>query len=301
MARKITDFNAYTPVSSAYPYADLKDDSGAGDGTNVERLSSSDIWQFFQKMSAQAGLTLNSLADNATNGWQFVEAFNTIISEQASVLATAAGASGFTPVVLTGMAQSSSIGFSIASGWFFYNSTLYYCNAGTLGSISAGNEPYLALSSDNGFNIATLVQMVNTTPNDADYVYVGELLKNQIQIPTIQTTMGLTAATSLTPTITTTFNHYGIKELFYTATAGSGVQIYATIDATDAIMGAKVRIILDPDGIASELAIQTTGSIIVLGTFDQTSVPINSLAIMELEYIGDNGTYQVFTCGVSYI
>src|ERR1700748_3604815 len=76
MAYKITDFNQFNPVNGSYPYGDIKDDDGTFDGTDVNRKNYADIFQFFAKLSDYAGVALNSLPDNATNGFQF---FNALI------------------------------------------------------------------------------------------------------------------------------------------------------------------------------------------------------------------------------
>lgn len=80
MARKITDKPNAIGVSGTYPYGDVKDNSGSGDGMPVNRLVYSDFHQFFARMADLAGIVLNSLPDNAVNGWQFVTALQTLIA-----------------------------------------------------------------------------------------------------------------------------------------------------------------------------------------------------------------------------
>ena len=62
-------------VSVTYPYASIKDDTGADDGTPVDRLVYSDMHQFFERLMALTGLTPNGLPDNAANGFQLMTAF----------------------------------------------------------------------------------------------------------------------------------------------------------------------------------------------------------------------------------
>ena len=66
--------NVETP-SSDYPYGNMKNNSGTNNGTPVNRDLLTDVIQFTQKLADEAGITLNDLPDNATNGWQLYEAF----------------------------------------------------------------------------------------------------------------------------------------------------------------------------------------------------------------------------------
>lgn len=57
-----------------YPDGRIRDNSGAGDGTPVNRLIYSDLHEFFAKIMRLAGLVYNGLPDNESNGYQLVEA-----------------------------------------------------------------------------------------------------------------------------------------------------------------------------------------------------------------------------------
>ncbi len=62
-----------------WPFGDLNDDSGANDGTPVDKELITDIQQTFEKIFDASGLTANGLPDNATNGFQLYEALREVI------------------------------------------------------------------------------------------------------------------------------------------------------------------------------------------------------------------------------
>ena len=75
MAVKITDLTNTSGATATYPYGQLQDDSGGGTGTPIDVLMMNDVMQFFQKLMDEASVTPNSLPENATNGFQLMEAF----------------------------------------------------------------------------------------------------------------------------------------------------------------------------------------------------------------------------------
>ena len=70
-----TKTNVAVPDSD-YPYGQIKDDTGAGDGTPVDVAVYGDFHQFFARMFALSGLTYNGLPDNDYSGFQYIEAAN---------------------------------------------------------------------------------------------------------------------------------------------------------------------------------------------------------------------------------
>lgn len=88
------------PVSPQYPYGDIKDDTGAEDGTPIDRLVYADLHQLTERMFAKSGIAPNNLPDNATNGFQLYEALiKTIVPD---------------PIDLKQYATSSATGFAEA-------------------------------------------------------------------------------------------------------------------------------------------------------------------------------------------
>ncbi len=61
-----------------YPNGRIKDNTGAGDGTPVNRLLYSDLHEFFAKIMRMAALTYNALPDNEGNGYQLVQALQAL-------------------------------------------------------------------------------------------------------------------------------------------------------------------------------------------------------------------------------
>lgn len=77
MAVKITTKVNTSVPNAAYPYGDIKDDSGANDGTPVNQLVYADFHQFFARLIDQSSfpnIVINDLPDNDTNDFQFYEA-----------------------------------------------------------------------------------------------------------------------------------------------------------------------------------------------------------------------------------
>lgn len=62
------------PAGGDYPYGDVKNDGGSNDGTPVDRELMADYVQFFERMMASSGITINDLPDNSLNGFQLYEA-----------------------------------------------------------------------------------------------------------------------------------------------------------------------------------------------------------------------------------
>ena len=126
MGRKITDFNGIKkPVDGVNLYGNIKNDPG---GTSVDETSNSDVQVFFQRMAALAGVALNSLPEDAINGFQFTTALNTLWANRLNGMAEAAGSptGTFVPVVMSGLAPVSA---GYTAGYFFYNGKFYFAPA----------------------------------------------------------------------------------------------------------------------------------------------------------------------------
>lgn len=75
MAIGIQNFtNVDTSDPTNYPSGQIKDDTGAGDGTPVNVETNGDIQQFFTKLLELAGITASGDPDNETNGYQLIQA-----------------------------------------------------------------------------------------------------------------------------------------------------------------------------------------------------------------------------------
>lgn len=74
MAVKLEDKTNVVAPDAAFPFGDLKDNSGSNDGVPVNRAVLSDYLQFFAKMLDASGVVANGLLDNETNDFQYFEA-----------------------------------------------------------------------------------------------------------------------------------------------------------------------------------------------------------------------------------
>jgi hypothetical protein len=121
MARKITDYNGtVVAVGGAYPYGDIKDNPS---GTIIDRKSNADLQQFFQKLADSAGITLNSLADNSTNGFQLTEALSKVIGNHAAQIVVGLLGVTYDPTkvyILWGCANRAISGFALYDGELYY-------------------------------------------------------------------------------------------------------------------------------------------------------------------------------------
>lgn len=84
MAIKLTSKPNTDPVSGTWPFGSVRDDDGSGNGTEVDRNTYSDNFQFFESLMNYASVVANDLPDNATNGFQFLEALQKAISKRIS-------------------------------------------------------------------------------------------------------------------------------------------------------------------------------------------------------------------------
>lgn len=86
MAIKLSAKPNTEPISGAYPYGAIRDNTGSNNGTPVNKLVYDDLHQFFERMMAQAGITHNGLPDNATNGFQLFTALIALFGGRRAVV-----------------------------------------------------------------------------------------------------------------------------------------------------------------------------------------------------------------------
>lgn len=155
MAIKLESKPNVDAPTSDYPFGDMRDDDGTGNGTPINREVYDDFHQFFAKMLAVAVsvnapfFSINDLPDNNLNGFQLFEAFG-ITARSANVellqmivnSMIGTDASSFsTPYCMWGLTLSGSsvVGSSISPGYVYYNGKLYVC-AGFSGVITIGAQ-----------------------------------------------------------------------------------------------------------------------------------------------------------------
>ena len=153
MAYKIINFDGtITPISTTYPYGQIKDDPS---GTRANVKSNGDIQQFFQRMAANAGIVLNGTPDNADDGFQFVQALNALICNPNNALANVVGASGLTPVLVSGMVFTAGLPNTVSAGYFYYNGQYVYFQGYQYSNTPVGQSLYIKISSQDGQPVAT--------------------------------------------------------------------------------------------------------------------------------------------------
>ena len=69
-----------------YPNGQIQDNDGTDNGTPINRVTSSDLWMFFDKLMRQAGLSYNGDFDNEGNGYQYVDALIALASKSDYIL-----------------------------------------------------------------------------------------------------------------------------------------------------------------------------------------------------------------------
>lgn len=74
MAKDILQKPNTEGASTSYPYGSIQDQSGSVNGTPVSREVYGDFHQFFDRIMDKTGVTANDLPDNATNGFQLIQA-----------------------------------------------------------------------------------------------------------------------------------------------------------------------------------------------------------------------------------
>ena len=106
MAYGIENFPNITPANADYPKGAIKDDTGANDGTPVNKLVYDDVHQTHMKILLLAGITANNLPDNVTNGYQYVQAlqklFKNYIGIAGNSVSTAFTVSDINKLIITG-------------------------------------------------------------------------------------------------------------------------------------------------------------------------------------------------------
>lgn len=173
MALKITDKVNTSPVSGTYPYGNIKDDDGTGNGTAVNVVNHSDIHQFFARLAAITSTILNGLPDNAVNGWQLITALqaliNSAVSSEASIRASADTALQNNKLSLNGSSQMTG-NFNLG-GFIAFNSAVPSAPdhltrkdyTDSLVSIEASNRSSADTTLQNNINIEASTRGTNDT------------------------------------------------------------------------------------------------------------------------------------------
>ena len=196
MAFKITDFNGIvTAPGGDYPYGQIVNDPN---GTRADVTSNGDLQQFFQRIMAEAGITPNSLPDNVSNGFQLVQALNTLYCRRFSGLAAGFGAptgTYSTPIVMSGLTPVSE-GFS--AGFVFYNGIFYFVPAFVNTTEPGPGDSIAVLLSTADAQPVGTGSIVPTVANDSTKFFYATVIQSpiltlQTQVATLNTEVAIGA------------------------------------------------------------------------------------------------------------
>jgi hypothetical protein len=81
-----------------YPNGQIQDNDGTDNGTPINRVTSSDLWMFFDKLMRNAALSYNGNFDNEGNGYQYIDALMSLASKSDYVLSLTTTGGG-TPIL----------------------------------------------------------------------------------------------------------------------------------------------------------------------------------------------------------
>lgn len=86
MAIGIQNYDDISPADSEYPDGNIKDDTGADDGTPVSKLVYADVHQVLAKLLRMAEITASGNPENEYSGFQYVEAINALFGDGRKVI-----------------------------------------------------------------------------------------------------------------------------------------------------------------------------------------------------------------------
>jgi len=85
MAIKLENKQNVLAPTGTYPYGNIKNETGLGDGTPVDVNTYADFHQFFARLLFKSGITPNGLPENATNGFQYYEALKAVANQYTGI------------------------------------------------------------------------------------------------------------------------------------------------------------------------------------------------------------------------
>lgn len=139
-----------------YPFGRIKDNTGTGNGTAVNRNVYGDLHVNIAKMMALYGILPNVQPDNETNGYQIIEALIALSSKN-TIVSDISTTGGITPILVASM----KIGFLKLDEVMYCRSS---CNFSTEASIKGTNTATTyALTVVDSFNIGDYLYLIKTS------------------------------------------------------------------------------------------------------------------------------------------
>lgn len=202
---KLEDKPNVQAPSSSYAYGNIIDDTGTENGTPLNQLVHADFHQFFAKMFdasvASNLIASNGLPENDDNGYQYYSSLlmnaraanKTLISVLAeSIIGNNLGVplSTTVPYALMGLTDS---GSAIATGYIYYNGTVYRCFGLAYGVVSHTLEFNITMS---GGHVVENLLTLTDTPSSGLFAYGDLVFVNSIPKLVIAEASGETATGS---------------------------------------------------------------------------------------------------------
>lgn len=143
-----------------FPDGRIKDNDGSGNGTGINERTNGDIHQTISRLMRKYGIVPNNLPDNITNGFQIVEAIQSLASKNDFVLAlTDVGGVLSVPIKFSFMDENESVicksGINLASQTQIKGSDATTFNVTYVGSFK-NNEYVRVIKTASGVTIVRL-------------------------------------------------------------------------------------------------------------------------------------------------
>ena len=143
-----------------FPDGRIKDNDGSGNGTGINERTNGDIHQTISRLMRKYGIIPNNLPDNVTNGFQIVEAIQSLASKNDFVLAlTDVGGVLSVPIKFSFMDENESVicksGINLASQTQIKGSDATTFNVTYVGSFK-NNEYVRVIKTASGVTIVRL-------------------------------------------------------------------------------------------------------------------------------------------------
>ena len=231
MGRTASQYTRPAPVTGTLPYGGIMDDTSSVNGTKCNEAVVGDIVQFFLRMAADAGINLNGLPDNSTNGWQYVQSLMKVIYGMSLNYMSGVCPNTTTPVLIGGMTKSTLLGEThVSPGVVLYNGQWCVFTGGQL-VLAAGNDVFFTVATVDGMSVLTMTQMATGTANGAALFDYNTLI-------TLAQGIGVSGLGAWqTPTVNA---GYSVADFQYRLKADGTVQFRGIIQVTSATPSATL-------------------------------------------------------------
>jgi hypothetical protein len=293
MAIKLENKTNVLAPNSTYPYGNIKDNTGIGDGTPVNTAVYADFHQFFASLIALAEgvgyFTANGLPDNDDNGFQYLTTAQIMARKANQTLLSYVIESligdvydNTKPYAIKGLADS---GSAIAVGYVYWGGILYACAGLNYGAVVNDLQ-----FNQTGENVLTITD--SATPGLFQYSgVVFQTKKRTAYTPTIDVEgTGTASASSVT-------GYYSLN----------GNQLVISIIATGVVVTGTPDLLTFTLPSAVNSSGNNYGGYSVAGFADNsTDNQIRSVAypssngsqrIAIMPTVGGSGTFAAFTSG----